>query len=239
MRFRLAIAIWLIPLAAVQGCATQSDASRAAEQAVAESEDAATCREQKAATRKPMRPAAKLWSRHGLERAAIQERRPAISTACSGPAPTAETVTSAAGSAYDDDQSSPARTGSAKIALTSRLVQKEAMREAKFTVIAARSARFPRQSLGTGRGRNLSASDVKGKGKDIATATTWAQADLAVKAAVLGGKVTQTSTNCTPGRRKRLQDLGGGLPSVAPAGRTGFSSQPRLPKGRRASDLDR
>jgi hypothetical protein len=44
--------------------------------------------------------------------------------------------------------------------------------------------------------------DAKGKGKDIAMATTRAQADLAVKAAVLRGRVTQTSTNCTPGPTK-------------------------------------
>lgn len=40
---------------------------------------------------------------------------------------------------------------------------------------------------------------AKGKGKNIAEATTRAQADLAVKAAAIGGKVTQTSTNCVPG----------------------------------------
>jgi hypothetical protein len=40
---------------------------------------------------------------------------------------------------------------------------------------------------------------AKGKGKDIATATTLAQVDLAVKAAALRGTVTQTSTNCVPG----------------------------------------
>ena len=40
---------------------------------------------------------------------------------------------------------------------------------------------------------------AKGKAGDIATATTLAHADLAVKAAALGGKVTQTSSNCVPG----------------------------------------
>ena len=33
-------------------------------------------------------------------------------------------------------------------------------------------------------------------------ATTRAQADLAAKAAFIKGKVTQTSTNCTPGPTK-------------------------------------
>jgi hypothetical protein len=40
---------------------------------------------------------------------------------------------------------------------------------------------------------------AKGKAKDIATATTLAQFDLTAKAAVLRGKVTQTTTNCVPG----------------------------------------
>jgi hypothetical protein len=40
---------------------------------------------------------------------------------------------------------------------------------------------------------------AKGKAKDIATATTLAQFDLTAKAAALGGRVTQTSTNCVPG----------------------------------------
>jgi hypothetical protein len=40
---------------------------------------------------------------------------------------------------------------------------------------------------------------AKGKGRDIATASTLAQASLAVKAAALGGTVTQTSSNCAPG----------------------------------------
>jgi hypothetical protein len=40
---------------------------------------------------------------------------------------------------------------------------------------------------------------AKGKGKNIATATTLAQANLAQQAAALRGKVTQTTTNCVPG----------------------------------------
>ncbi len=40
---------------------------------------------------------------------------------------------------------------------------------------------------------------AKGKGKNIAEATTLAQVDLAQKAAAMRGKVTQTTTNCVPG----------------------------------------
>jgi hypothetical protein len=77
------------------------------------------------------------------------------------------------------------------------------MRTAKFTVIAGAIGALAAVSLsGTGRGRNLPTGRRKGQGEDIATATTRAQADLAVKAAVLVGKVTQTSTNCTPGPTK-------------------------------------
>jgi hypothetical protein len=40
---------------------------------------------------------------------------------------------------------------------------------------------------------------AKGVAKDLATATIFAQADLKQTAKSLGGKVTQTSTNCVPG----------------------------------------
>jgi hypothetical protein len=40
---------------------------------------------------------------------------------------------------------------------------------------------------------------AKGRAKDIAMATTLAQINLTQKAAALGGKVTQTSSNCVPG----------------------------------------
>jgi hypothetical protein len=78
------------------------------------------------------------------------------------------------------------------------------MRKAKFTVIAgATCALAAVLSLsGPVEAGTCQPVDAKGKGKDIATATTRAQADLAVKAAVLAGKVTQTSTNCTPGPTK-------------------------------------
>jgi hypothetical protein len=75
MRFRLAIAIWLIPLAAVQGCATQSDASRAAEQAAAESEDAATCRERSDEDDNAFKACRKALAEARAEQAAIQEQK--------------------------------------------------------------------------------------------------------------------------------------------------------------------
>jgi len=39
---------------------------------------------------------------------------------------------------------------------------------------------------------------AKGKAAKMATATTYAQMDLKQKAKGMGGKVTQTSTNCVP-----------------------------------------
>ena len=76
MRFRLAIAIWLIPLAAaVQGCATQSDASRAAEQAAADGEDAATCREKSGDDDNAFKACRKSMAEARAEQAAIQEQK--------------------------------------------------------------------------------------------------------------------------------------------------------------------
>ena len=75
MRFRLAIVIWLVPLAAVQGCATQNDASRAAEQAVAESEDAATCRDRSGADDKAYEACRKAMAEARAQQAAIQEEK--------------------------------------------------------------------------------------------------------------------------------------------------------------------
>jgi hypothetical protein len=40
---------------------------------------------------------------------------------------------------------------------------------------------------------------AKGVAKNMATATIFAQADLKQTAKSIGGKVTQTSTNCVPG----------------------------------------
>ena len=76
------------------------------------------------------------------------------------------------------------------------------MRKAKFTIIAIGAlAAIVSLSASTEAG-TCQPVNAKGKGKDIATATTRAQADLAVKAALLAGKVTQTSTNCVPGPTK-------------------------------------
>ena len=75
MRFRLAIVLWLIPLAAVQGCATQSDTSRAAEQAAAESEDAATCRERSGDNDKAYEACRKAMAEARTEKAAMQEQK--------------------------------------------------------------------------------------------------------------------------------------------------------------------
>jgi hypothetical protein len=78
------------------------------------------------------------------------------------------------------------------------------MSKAKFTVIAgATCALAAVLSLsGPVEAGTCQPVDAKGKGKDIATATTRAQADLAVKAALLVGKVTPTSTDCVPGPTK-------------------------------------
>jgi outer membrane lipoprotein-sorting protein len=43
---------------------------------------------------------------------------------------------------------------------------------------------------------------AKGVAKDMATATTYAQADLTQTAKSMRGKVTQASTNCVPGPNK-------------------------------------
>ena len=43
---------------------------------------------------------------------------------------------------------------------------------------------------------------AKGVAKDLATATTYAQADLKQTAKSMKGKVTQVSTNCVPGPNK-------------------------------------
>jgi hypothetical protein len=75
MRFRLAIAIWLIPLAAVPGCATQSDASRAAEQAAADNEDAATCREKSGDDDDAFKACRKAMAEARAEQAANQEQK--------------------------------------------------------------------------------------------------------------------------------------------------------------------
>jgi hypothetical protein len=74
------------------------------------------------------------------------------------------------------------------------------MRKAKLTVIAGAIGALAAVLIsGPVEAGTCQPVKAKGKGKDIATATTRAQVDLAVKAAALGGTVTQTSTNCVPG----------------------------------------
>src|SRR5262245_3311580 len=70
------------------------------------------------------------------------------------------------------------------------------MRRAKFTIIAGAIFAAVLSFSGPAEAGTCQPVDAKGKGKDIATATTRAQPDLAVKAAVLRGRVTQTLTNC-------------------------------------------
>ena len=78
------------------------------------------------------------------------------------------------------------------------------MRKAKLTVIAGAIGALAAvlSFSGPAGAGTCQPVDAKGKGKDIASATTRAQADLAAKAAVLRGRVTQTSTNCVPGPTK-------------------------------------
>jgi hypothetical protein len=75
MRFRLAIPICLMPLTAVQGCATQSEASRTVEQAAEESEDAATCRERSGEDDKAYEACRKAMAEARTEKAAVQEQK--------------------------------------------------------------------------------------------------------------------------------------------------------------------
>jgi hypothetical protein len=65
----------LVPLAAVQGCATQNDASRAAEQAVAESEDGASCRDKSGEDTKAYEACRKAMAEARAQQAAIQEQK--------------------------------------------------------------------------------------------------------------------------------------------------------------------
>ena len=87
------------------------------------------------------------------------------------------------------------------------------MRKAKFTVIAGAIAAFAAvlSCSAPVEAGTCQPVDAKGKGKDIATATTRAQADLAVKAAVLRGRVTQTSTNYVPGPTKVVCKISTGV----------------------------
>jgi hypothetical protein len=71
----LAVSGLLIAFAGAQGCATQNEASRAAEQAVAESDDAATCREKSGADEEAYKACRKAMAEARAEQAAIQEQK--------------------------------------------------------------------------------------------------------------------------------------------------------------------
>jgi hypothetical protein len=75
------------------------------------------------------------------------------------------------------------------------------MRKAKFTIVAGAIVALAAvlSVQGPVEAGTCQSVKAKGKGKNIAAATTLAQADLASKASALKGKVTQTSTNCVPG----------------------------------------
>lgn len=75
VRFTLAVLGLLIPLAAVLGCATQNEASRAAEQAVADSEDEATCQEKSGDEPKAYKACREAMSDARAQQAAIQEQK--------------------------------------------------------------------------------------------------------------------------------------------------------------------
>jgi hypothetical protein len=75
VRLILAVLGLLMPLAAVQGCATQNEAFPAAEQAVAESEDGATCREKSGADEEAYKACRKAMAEARAEQAAIQEQK--------------------------------------------------------------------------------------------------------------------------------------------------------------------
>ena len=70
----------------------------------------------------------------------------------------------------------------------------------KISLFAALIAHLSlrRDFCGAGTGWNLSTVKAKGVGKNIATATKYAQDDLKQTAKSLKGKVTQASTNCGP-----------------------------------------
>ena len=74
-------------------------------------------------------------------------------------------------------------------------------RKAKFAVVACVIAALAAVVSFSGPVEAGTCQPVKakGKGKNIAEATTLAQIDLTQKAAAIGGKVTQSSTNCVPG----------------------------------------
>ena len=75
MRFYLAVLSLLLTVGAVQGCATQSEASRAAEQAAEEGEDVATCRERSGDDKAAYEACRKAMAEARAQKAAVQEQK--------------------------------------------------------------------------------------------------------------------------------------------------------------------
>ena len=75
MRFFPLIAIWLGPLAVLQGCATQGDGARVAEQTTAESEDTATCRQKSGDDAKAFDACRKAMADKRAQEAAVQVQK--------------------------------------------------------------------------------------------------------------------------------------------------------------------
>jgi hypothetical protein len=75
VRFDLVVLSLLLTGGAVQGCATQNEAARAAEQAAEESEDVATCREKSGADKAVYEACRKAMAEARAQKAAIQEQK--------------------------------------------------------------------------------------------------------------------------------------------------------------------
>ncbi len=75
VQFYLTVLSLLVPIAAVQACATQNQANQAAEQAVAESEDEATCRKKSDGDDAAYEACRKDLAETRAQQAAIQEQK--------------------------------------------------------------------------------------------------------------------------------------------------------------------
>jgi hypothetical protein len=75
VRFDLAVLSLLAAMAVVQGCATQNEASRAAEQAALESEDEAACREKNGADEAAYEACRKAIAEARAQQGAIEEQK--------------------------------------------------------------------------------------------------------------------------------------------------------------------
>lgn len=75
MRFTFVFLGLLLPIVWVQGCATKSEGTLAAEQAAAESEDDATCREKSGADKAAYEACRKGLAGARAQQAAVQEQK--------------------------------------------------------------------------------------------------------------------------------------------------------------------